>query len=153
MPGGRGRGPPCCPLCGLAQFPSPTCSPPLPPSATSPAAPGSGNSAALGPLHTLPPLQGRACLEQIFIPAAPQRGLPRASHLHSSASWAQASTPWSRWIFLQHQHVTSLHAKSLQSCRPLCDPLDYSPPGSSVQGIPQARIREWVAISFSRGSS
>ena len=35
----------------------------------------------------------------------------------------------------------------------LCDPMDCSPPGSSVHGILQARILEWVAISFSRGSS
>ena len=35
----------------------------------------------------------------------------------------------------------------------LCDPVDYSPPGSSIHGILQARILEWVAISFSRGSS
>ena len=34
-----------------------------------------------------------------------------------------------------------------------CDPIDYSPPGSSVHGISQARIVEWVAISFSRVSS
>ena len=34
-----------------------------------------------------------------------------------------------------------------------CDPMDYSPPGSSVYGILQARILEWVAICFSRGSS
>ena len=38
-----------------------------------------------------------------------------------------------------------------QSCLTLCDPVDYSPPGSSVHGILQARILEWVAISFSRG--
>ena len=44
-------------------------------------------------------------------------------------------------------------AKSLQSCLTLCDPMDYSPPGSSVHGILQARILEWGAISFSRGSS
>ena len=35
----------------------------------------------------------------------------------------------------------------------LCHPMDCSPPGSSVRGISQARILEWVAISFSRGSS
>ena len=40
-----------------------------------------------------------------------------------------------------------------QSCLTLCDPKDYSPPGSSVHGILQTRILEWVAISFSRGSS
>ena len=39
-------------------------------------------------------------------------------------------------------------AKSLQSCPALCDPIDGSPPGSSVPGILQARILEWVAISF-----
>ena len=40
-------------------------------------------------------------------------------------------------------------AKSFQSCLTLCDPIDGSPPGSSVPGILQARILEWVAISFS----
>ena len=40
-----------------------------------------------------------------------------------------------------------------QLCSTLCDPTDYSPPGSSVHGILQARILEWVAISFSKGSS
>ena len=40
-------------------------------------------------------------------------------------------------------------AKSLQSCPTLCDPIDGSPPGSSVPGILQARVLEWVAISFS----
>ena len=40
-------------------------------------------------------------------------------------------------------------AKALQSCPILCDPIDSSPPGSSVLGILQARILEWVAISFS----
>ena len=40
-------------------------------------------------------------------------------------------------------------AKSLQSCPTLCDPIDSSPPGSSVPGILQVRILEWVAISFS----
>ena len=38
-------------------------------------------------------------------------------------------------------------------CLTLCNPMDCSPPGSSVLGILQARILEWVAISFSRGSS
>ena len=42
-------------------------------------------------------------------------------------------------------------AKSLQSCTTLCDPIDGSPPGSPVPGILQARILEWVAISFSNG--
>jgi len=40
-----------------------------------------------------------------------------------------------------------------QLCPTLCDPMDCSPPGSSFHGILQARILEWVAIPFSRGSS
>ena len=40
-----------------------------------------------------------------------------------------------------------------QSCPTLSDPMDCSPPGSSVYGILQARVLEWVAIPFSRGSS
>ena len=40
-----------------------------------------------------------------------------------------------------------------KSCLTLCDPMDCSPPGSSVHGISQSRILEWVAISFSKGSS
>ena len=39
--------------------------------------------------------------------------------------------------------------KSLQSCPTLCDPMDCSLPGSSVHGICQARVLEWVAITFS----
>ena len=40
-----------------------------------------------------------------------------------------------------------------KSCPTLCNPMDYIPPGSSVHGVLHARILEWVAISFSRGSS
>ena len=40
-------------------------------------------------------------------------------------------------------------AKSLQSCPTLCDPIDGSPPGSSIHGIFQARVLEWGAIAFS----
>ena len=40
-----------------------------------------------------------------------------------------------------------------KSCLTLCDPMDCSLPGCSVHGILQARIQEWVAISFSKGSS
>ena len=46
-----------------------------------------------------------------------------------------------------------MHAKSLQSSLTLCNPMDCSPPGSSVHGILQARILEWAAISSFRGSS
>ena len=46
--------------------------------------------------------------------------------------------------------LKSMHAKS---CTTVCDPMDCSPPGSSVHGIFQARILEWAVISCSRGSS
>ena len=45
-------------------------------------------------------------------------------------------------------YTAAAAAKSLQLCLILCDPIDSSPPGSSVPGILQARILEWVAISF-----
>ena len=40
-------------------------------------------------------------------------------------------------------------AKLLQSCPTLCNPIDGSPPGSTIPGILQARTLEWIAISFS----
>ena len=46
-------------------------------------------------------------------------------------------------------HFAAAAAKSLQLCPTLCDPIDGSPPGSPVPGIPQARTLEWVSISFS----
>ena len=48
------------------------------------------------------------------------------------------------------QKNACVHAKSLRSCLTLCDPMDSRPPGSSVHRILQARILEWVAISFSK---
>ena len=47
----------------------------------------------------------------------------------------------------------ALESEVAQSSQTLCDPMDCSPTGSSIPGILQARILEWVAISFSRGSS
>ena len=46
-----------------------------------------------------------------------------------------------------------VHAKYLQSCATVCDAMTCSPPDFSVRGILQARILEWVAMPFSRGSS
>ena len=46
-----------------------------------------------------------------------------------------------------------MHAKSLQTCVTLCDPMDCSLPGSSVHGVLLARILAWVAMPSSRGSS
>jgi len=52
-----------------------------------------------------------------------------------------------------HRLMDEVHAKSLQLCPTPCDPINCSLPGSSVHGILQSRILEWVAISISRGSS
>ena len=56
---------------------------------------------------------------------------------------------WAESIILaERRHICykTAVAKSLQSCPTLCDPMDHSPPGSSIHGILQARILEWVAI-------
>ena len=49
----------------------------------------------------------------------------------------------------QHRATNHIAAKSLQSCPTLSDPMDCSPPGSSIHGIFQARVLEWGAIAFS----
>ena len=68
---------------------------------------------------------------------------------------------WTDWLTMQmcllslstgiypRVNAAAAAAKSLQSCPTLCDPIDGSPPDSPVPGILQARILEWVAISFS----
>ena len=52
-----------------------------------------------------------------------------------------------------HISICYCYCWVIESCQTLWDPMDCSPPGSSVHGIFQARALEWVAISFSRGSS
>ena len=71
---------------------------------------------------------------------------PKAESPLSQGPWAVFV--WSLFINL----AAAAAAKSLQSCPTLCDPIDRSPPDSSVPGILQARILEWVAISFSSAS-
>ena len=63
---------------------------------------------------------------------------------------------WSKLIASQLQvdsDIIILYAKFFQSCPILCNPMDHSLPGSSVCGILQARILEWVAMPSSRASS
>ena len=57
--------------------------------------------------------------------------------------------PWSRSLSKQ----PCVHAHWLQSCLTLCDPMGYNPPDSSVHGILEARILEWVASPSSKRSS
>ena len=68
----------------------------------------------------------------------------------------------SLWALQRSPHATPHHTsygsswtetEVAQSCPTLCDPVDYSPQGSSIHGILQARLLGWAAISFSRGSS
>ena len=57
------------------------------------------------------------------------------------------------WPTLTEQDTSVRELVYAQPCPTLYDPMDCSPPGSSVHGVSQARILEWVAIPFSRGSS
>ena len=52
-----------------------------------------------------------------------------------------------------HRELVTLKVLVAQACLTLCDPVDYSPPGSSVHGILQARILEWVAMPSSSRSA
>ena len=58
---------------------------------------------------------------------------------------------WSllRPVFLDHTLCVCVRERVAQLCPTLCDPMDCSPPGSSVHGVLQERILEWVAIPFS----
>ena len=68
---------------------------------------------------------------------------PGSSALQANSSPSDPpEKPWGK-------DAAATAAKSLQACPTLCDPIDGSPPGSSIPGILQARIPEWVAISFS----
>ena len=60
-----------------------------------------------------------------------------------------SETPHLGLTFNSVSSYKALHAKSLQSYLTLCDPVGYNPPGSSVQGILQARKLEWVAMPSS----
>ena len=65
----------------------------------------------------------------------------------------QITILWSLFLTTAKWLSGPLLCSVIQSCQTLCDPTNYSPPGSSVHGISQTRILEWVSISFSRGLS
>ena len=79
--------------------------------------------------------------------------------LHNSVNALKCSELYifNEWIIWYVNCISiKLHKVKMlvaQSCLTLCDPIDCSPPGSSVHGILQARILVWVAIFCSRGSS
>ena len=93
---------------------------------------------------------------------ANSQGTP--SIARSTGSWKREEFPPRAFRGSLAPRTPWLWTSSLQSCdrisfccyilcSPICDPMDCSLPGSSVHGILQAGILEWVAISFSRGSS
>ena len=57
------------------------------------------------------------------------------------------------FFFLKSPYLLKVKVLATQSCLTLCDSMDCCPPGSSIHGILQARILEWVALPFSRESS
>ena len=81
--------------------------------------------------------------------------LPRVISLVDWALEVSAPTPKAQNLIsdqerkFHKQFVRTFISKLLRSCLTLCDPIDGSPPGSTVPGILQARTLEWVAISFS----
>ena len=94
------------------------------------------------------------------LPAGPVRvdEWMRVPHTHSSSctrhSWLVQNHSSNWWSELGLQGRRESEGENvLQSCPILCAPMDCSLPGSSVIGILQARILEWVAIPFSRESS
>ena len=90
-------------------------------------------------------LQGRI-LDWVAISFSRRSSQPRdRTQVSSIAGWL--FTVWATREALIF--TAAAVAKSLQSCPTLCDPIDGSPPGSSVPGILQARTLEWVTISFS----
>ena len=99
--------------------------------------------------------------------ALPSRGLvfQLVCHFHRYWAYSSKSTVWPKMESCFQDGACSVCcllwfllflcccAKSFQLCLTLCNSMDCSPPGSSAHGILQARILEWVVISFSRGSS
>ena len=83
----------------------------------------------------------------------PVPGLRRVSALPGRARWVSRVTSRLSAGLCESLFLRPSCVQSRSRLPTLCDPMDCSPPDSSVHGIFQARILKWVAISFSRGSS
>ena len=86
--------------------------------------------------------------------------VPTSVHENKVSKWSAATgfelVTWPKigqWAPEASSSYVCVPAKSLQSFPTLCNPMDRSPPGSSVPGILQARTLQWVAVPSSRGSS
>ena len=95
--------------------------------------------------------QGRI-LELVAISFSRRSSWPR-DRTQVSRIAGRRFTVWATSFPIKQRIYPLLLLPSLSCVRLFCDPMDCSPPGSSVHGISQARILEWVAISFSRESS
>ena len=111
-------------------------------------------------------------ISQLYIGGEQRVKLPRKGKLNNQRklNGSKEEWPWNYWTNLlkhpTHTHTCTYEKKekyqpwyhwkwkwSRSVVSTLCDPVDCRPPGFCVRGISQARILEWVAISFSRGSS
>ena len=124
------------------------------------------------PAHPLPPPPTRQAITEQQAPTT-QR-VPTVLHLQGINIYVDPDLPTCPQLLPPRPHVCPLHpclcscpakrsistfflnplrvSSGIQSCPALWDPMDCSRSGSSVHGLSQARILEWVAISFSRGS-
>ena len=107
--------------------------------------------------HRFDPESGRSSsggngnpLQYSYLKSPMDTGAWRATVQRVAKSWTRQSTE--HLVYYRYEKVKS-QSLVAQSCPTLCDPMDCSLPGSSVHGIFQARVLEWGAISFSRGSS
>ena len=89
-----------------------------------------------------------------FVCSSAQKILPQALSYHTFLKTLRFSFHCSHLCFIEYEMQREPYCCCLviQSCLTLCGPMDRRWPSSSVHGIPQARILEWVAIPFSRGS-
>ena len=115
-------------------------------------------------VQTLPDLLGLKLVPSSFLSQESGQELQPPSSLSWGTGLSVGSLQWMEDpVSIQEttdfnkagRNVASRKLKVLvaQLCPTLCEPVDCSPPGTSVHGILQARILKWVVISFSRGSS
>ena len=88
-------------------------------------------------------------IHSFFILSARHSMSQHCSFHHTQCSVSPGDYWWEASVMIPKLPAAAAAAKSLQLCPTLCDPIDGSPAGSPVPGILQARILEWVAISYS----
>ena len=101
--------------------------------------------------------KGREFYTEVIFNSQVQKRRHLAHSKREKGLWNYFSEGSEEWRLIgdkvRSQKVYESESEVAQSCPTLCDPVDFSLPRSSIHGIFQARVLEWVAISFSRGSS